>query len=259
MLSSGAQFRDMFKSFHATNRSLKTLVPRNCSVSTMTVCGKLDTPLRIDAILEFMRTHDTEGDYGISFNPESITKRPKTFFNQLTIKSASTSIKLFSNGAVHVTGAKSPVHFIDVMDRVCTALAVVVDSSPILDSASISMINAIFSAARLLPLRVLRQAFETAGHSASYDPDAYPGINAKISVPDQRNEITVMIFTTGNIIISGAKTPDHISQVYHIVCHVIDDLNLETNESPRANCSSGILDMYTIVGGYSSRIANLCI
>jgi TATA-box binding protein (TBP) (component of TFIID and TFIIIB) len=251
----------MFRLFAHTNVSLKTLQPRNCSVSTMTVCGKLNTDVHIERVVNFLKTGDLT-DYGLSSPPDSPKKRPKSFFNQLTIKSGTTSIKLFSNGSIHVTGAKSPIHFVDVMDRVCSALGHVVQADPpVLESATISMINAVFCAAKVLPLRVLRQAFEDAGHVASYDPDSYPGINAKINASETNeiNRITVMIFTTGNVIISGAKSPEHVSKVYDIVCHVIDDLDVQMNDTAVPRCTSAsVLDSYRISNGYSSRIANLC-
>ena len=257
VLDTGGQFKGMFRAFSDTNACLASIAPRNCSVSTITLCGRLDGEVKIADVLEYLRSNDVEG---LDLPPDSPKTRAKTFFNQITVKAGTTSIKLFSNGAIHVTGAKSLIHFIDVMGLVCRALAVTTpdDPAPILETASISMINAIFSASRTLPLRVLRQALEDAGHSASYDPDAYPGINAKINTSESNGTITVMIFTTGNVIISGAKTPAHIAQAYDTVCRVIDSLGLQTNASPVSNCSAGVLDMYTIVQGYSSRLAHLC-
>jgi TATA-box binding protein (TBP) (component of TFIID and TFIIIB) len=217
MLATGREFKSMFASIADTNASLVSLAPHKCTVSTMTVCGRLDAEVKISDVLDYFLSHDVEGL--ITADPANAKKRSKNFFNQLTVKAGSTSIKVFSNGAIHVTGAKSPIHFMEVMSRVCTTLGAVLPSTPTLHTASTSMINAIFSTARRLPLRILRQALDDAGHSASYDPDAYPGINAKIE------SITVMIFTTGNVIISGAKTPQRISEVYKTVCRVIDGLN----------------------------------
>jgi TATA-box binding protein (TBP) (component of TFIID and TFIIIB) len=231
------------------------MTPRNCNVSTMTVCGKINTSLDVESVWNSLEA--ACAPYGLDIPCESPKKKTKTFYNQLTVKSNNTSIKLFSNGSVQVTGVKSPVHFADVMDRVCSALGSLLGDSPSLESASISLINAVFSASVKLPLRVLRQALEDAGHSASYDPDAYPGINAKIHVDP--NFITVMIFTSGTVIISGAKTPEHVSSVYHTVCTIIDSLDFEMNESPPAHCSLGTLAMYSILNGYSSRIAHLCL
>ncbi len=249
----------MFRNVHLTNASLKVITPRNCSVSTMTLCGKLAKEIEISHVLEWMTNHELDESLDLTIPPESPKKKARSFYNQLTIKSKSTSIKLFSNGAIHVTGVKSPVHFIDVMDRVSNGLGIILNElPPCLESVSFSMINAIFCAACTLPLRVLRQSLEDAGHAASYDPDAYPGINAKISSGNA--DVTVMIFTTGNVIISGAKSPENVSFVYNIVCRLIDGLNLnpaQTNALPQ--CSPGILDMYNIVDGYSSRIAHLCI
>lgn len=251
----------MLRSIASTNTNLVSLTPRNCNVSTMTLCGKLDSPVQIATVAKAVEKYATLETHGLAL-PRTSPKKNKgtTFFqNQLTIKSGTTSVKLFSNGAVQVTGAKSTIHFLDVMDRVCSALGAVQDVTPSLESASISMINAIFSAARDLPLRVLKQAFEAAMHTASYDPDTYPGINAKIRMTDGRC-ITVMIFTTGSVIISGAKTPEHISEVYGIVCGLIDALPDATKVQVLKNkpVSADQVDAYGIVGGYTTRIANLC-
>jgi TATA-box binding protein (TBP) (component of TFIID and TFIIIB) len=222
----------------------------------MTICGRINTSIDVASVWDSLESACTL--YGLDMpSPESPKKKAKTFFNQLTIKANKTSIKLFSNGSVQVTGVKSPVHFADVMDRTCSALGSLLGTTPSLDSASISLINAVFSASVRLPLRILRQAFEDAGHSASYDPDAYPGVNAKIFLDP--NYVTVMIFTSGTVIISGAKTPEHVSSVYDTVCTIIETLDFEMNESPPAHCSAGTLSMYSITNGYSSRITHLCL
>lgn len=250
----------MLRTISSTNRSLRSLTPGNCNVSTMTLCGTLDSVVRISAIAKSMEKHATLETHGLAFPGASKkSKGTTTFQNQLTIKSGTTSIKLFSNGAIQVTGAKSPIHFLDVMDRVCSALGAVQDATPTLSSASISMINAIFSTARVLPLRVLRQAFEAAGHDASYDPDSYPGVNAKICTTE-KHRVTVMIFTTGSVIISGAKTPENVSEVYGIVCGLIDALpDAAKVQAPKTKpFSAKLVDAYGIIGGYPARIANLC-
>jgi len=222
----------------------------------MTICGRINTKIDVASIWNSLEAACTP--YGLDIpSVESPKKKTKTFFNQLTIKANKTSIKLFSNGSVQVTGARNCVHFADVMDRVCSAIGNLIGTTPCLESASISLINTVFSASIKLPLRILRQAFEDAGHAASYDPDAYPGINAKIFVDP--HYITVMIFTSGTVIISGARTPEHVSSVYHTVCTIIDILDIQLNESPPAHCSAGTLSMYSITNGYSSRIAHLCL
>lgn len=264
MLDIGGCFKRMLRSFAETNESMKHLKPRNCSVSTMTVCGKLTNAIDMDLVASSLQVNE---HCGLELAPASKkTKKSRAFFNQLTVKitNSNTSIKLFSNGAIHITGVRNMIHFADIMDRVCTALALLLDTDqPVLQEASISMINAIFSAARRLPLRTLRQLLEDAGYAASYDPDAYPGINAKITVDEDSKTVTVMIFTTGNVIISGAKTPEHVSRVYHIVCSVMDNLGPSDVHAavvkPSAQYTPGSIEMYSIVNGYSSKIAHLCI
>jgi TATA-box binding protein (TBP) (component of TFIID and TFIIIB) len=256
---SGVRFKAMFYSFAKTNETLKNFTPRKCTISTMTLCGKLDSEINVKHVFDTLKNADIY-TYGITVPMEKPLKKGKSgtadFYNQMEVKAGTVSIKLFSNGSIHLTGGKSPIHFMDIMDRVCMALGMVMDETPALESASIEMINANFSAARILPLSVLRKALEDAGHAASYDPESYAGINAKIAVHAQ--VVTVVIFTTGSIIITGAKSPEHVSNVYNAVCIVIDTLELSAAVGALGKVSPAVLDTYTIVDGYSSRIAHLC-
>jgi TATA-box binding protein (TBP) (component of TFIID and TFIIIB) len=255
----------MLRSFEATNEGLNVLIPLKCSISTMTICGKLSSTIRIADIAKRFIMDDILESHGLALPVRSDKKKkPASFFNQLTLKSGTTSLKLFTNGAVQCTGAKSPIHFLDVVDRVCSALGAMQEMDPpVLESATISMINAIFSAGRDLPMRVLRLALEADGHRASYDPDSYPGINAKVctSGADGR-DVTVMIFSTGSVILSGAKCPEHVSEAYGIVCKIIDALpatKSPLNKKCKQSFSKEQVDSYNIIGGYPARVAHLCI
>ena len=266
---SGGRFKGMLRSFETTNEGLSVVIPLKCSISTMTICGKLDSTIRIADIAKVIMMNDTLESYGLALPVESDKKKAKgssSFFNQLTIKSGTTSVKVFSNGAVQCTGAKSPIHFLDIVDRLCSALGAMQQTAPpTLESASISMINAIFSAGRDLPLRVLRLALEADGHRASYDPDSYPGINAKVrTTGDDGRHVTVMIFSTGSVILSGAKCPEHVSEVYGTVCRILDGLpgpavSKANAKKSKPSFSKEQVDSYNIMGGYPARIANLCI
>lgn len=255
------EFRGMLRTMHAVNKSLRHVTPRPCRVSTMTICGKLarsvDTASVVAADPAAFAAHGlvvTTGPKKRNASGDVV----HAFYNQITIAAGNSSAKIFKNGSIQFTGAKSPIHFVDVVDRLCAALGGCLDHQPTLETVSISMINVVFSAARTLPMAVLRQAFEAAGHATSYDPDAYPGVKAKIAVNDTVT-VTVMLFTTGNVIISGAKSPVHIASVYATVCGVIDLVNPQTQETEPPTCTRAMLAFYSITDGYSSRIADLCL
>ena len=84
-----------------------------------------------------------------------------------------------------------------------------------------------------------------------------------VALITQRDGIVPSVLRKMNIDPGKAGTDarallSHIAQAYDTVCRVIDSLGLQTNASPVSNCSAGVLDMYTIVQGYSSRLAHLC-
>ena len=203
------QFHEMLVSIAGTNGRLGTLVPSKCSVSTMTVCGKLGADDIQQEIAEI----------------SSPTKRARnaSFYNQVTVEILGVSLKLFGNGSIQATGVKSPVHFVDVIDTACRDL---LDGAQ-LQTVEVALINVVFTAGILLPLGTLRHVFERAGHDASYDPEVYPGVSVK--VVDGSRRVTVIIFASGSISILGAKTPENVSNVYDVVCTVIDDEDAKTS------------------------------
>ena len=259
----------MLRAIYATNESLVNITPRNCTISTMTVIAKLSSGVCVQTIADALTSLDD--DFGLALASDSPKKRKvappdsktvKSFCNQVEILCGTTSVKVFSNGRIHATGIKSPVHFADIAMRVMSAIESIFGTAPQVQSITVPMINAIFCAARELPLRLLKNALSEAPtvKNASYDPDSYPGVNAKINVGSEGSEITTMLFTTGNVIISGAKSPEHISDVYATVCRVIDDLNPQTAASPVAVCTvPSTIAAYDIINGYSTRIRNLCL
>lgn len=261
LMATGKSFRAMFAACAETNKKVTKFTPRKCTISTMTVDGKLDKQIDTMHVFETLSAVDS---FGITLAPEKPAKKGKSkkkkdFYNQIEVKAGTVSIKVFSNGTIHVTGAKSPIHFVDIMDRVCSTLGVITNTPVSLHSARVCLMNANFSTQSLLPLETLRDALEEAGYMASFDPERNAGINAKFMFGT--HVVTVMIFTTGSAIITGAKFPEDVAAVYDIVCVAIESLHVDLTASalPPVQVSSSVLDMYTIVDGYSSRISHLCL
>ena len=253
MNDTSREFAEMYDAVDETNRRLVRFCPRRVVVTTMTMCGMLgefvEQKLPVDKI---------DGDlYGIE-NPRKRSRSGKSFYNQRSLNSGTVSMKVSPNGRIHATGLKSPVQFIDIVDRVCSALAEHTTLPPLGESASIECLNVTLFSAKRLPLARLREVFRERGYTSMYTPDSFPGV--KIYVPIENRTIAVHIFSTGTINILAAKRPSDISTAYEVVFSTLDDLEELTIEArpPLTNVSANVLDSYSIIDGYSSRIYYLC-
>ena len=87
------------------------------------------------------------------------------------------------------------------------------------DSFRVVMINSNFSLNYNINLMRVAQHFEN--HSdifkVSFEPDRYSAVKIKFKPAEEMKEITVSIFGTGKIIITGAETLKEIVYAYNII------------------------------------------
>jgi len=201
----------------------------NLNISTMTfVC---DTGIPID-LLELTNNFRTPS-YPLcilkkakSNKDVSYTKRGKprkSFYNQTTISykiNNTVSAKIFTNGKLQLTGLTSLYNCIESINLICSilknsnAISHIPSISSIL-SISIEMINSNFNIQKEIDLKKLRNILFYNNFKVSYEPDTYPGINSKI------NDISVFIFGTGNIVITGSKSIKTIENTFKTICSFI--------------------------------------
>lgn len=203
------------------------LTPTPAAISTMTITASLNVH-RVCRTSVMLALILMEGDGPLKL-PESKkpAKRQRTsvFFNQVTIRHGTKSVKVFDNGSMHVTGCTSPTEFLKISSAVCTLLGDVAgietsDGCVRVTGFNVQMINLNFGAGRQLYLRELRDKCAARGYTASYDADTYPGLNVKIPVAARR--ITALIFKSGKIILTGAKTGEELEQAHAAIMAVLD-------------------------------------
>lgn len=194
----------------------------------------------------------------------SYTKRgkiKKSFYNQTTITyklNNTVSIKVFSNGKLQMTGISSINNCIDTIKLIIIILEnskgsimenVKLDHRNI-DNMSIEMINSNFNIKKELDLKRLRAVLISENIEFNYEPDTYPGINSKI------NNISVFIFGTGNIVITGAKSLKCIEKTHKYVCELI-----ETNKNIYIKNGKGLKTSKKMINykeGYPEHIFESC-
>jgi len=230
-------------------------LPEDVSVSTMTVTCKLDVvfndtnigkyiDLKHNGIVSVRQgaCNDETTNRSLIIKKQSQKKtKKKAFYNQVTlivrtkknkIESKTTNIKLFSNGAIQMTGCKGIDNIIEVLEKVFNELKTVkatvdyktgtiierpfVSDVTMLDiknvyDIKISMINSNFTIGFTIDRDKLFDLLVADGIGCSYDPLTHAGVNIKCEKSDKT---TIFVFESGAVIITGAKTCADINDAY---------------------------------------------
>lgn len=201
-------------------------------ISTMTITARLNVQ-RVcrDSMLIAISLAEGGDDTPLTSTTERKTRKRKrpcsVFFNQVTLRHGTKSIKVFDNGSMHVTGCTSPRQFVEVARAVCKFMGEIAGIETTDGTGDVrlldfdtQMINLNFGVDRRLYLQGLRDTFAALGYVASYDSDTYPGLNVKLPVGDRR--ITALLFKSGKVIITGAKTASELEEAHAMVTRVLD-------------------------------------
>lgn len=186
----------------------------------------------------------------------------KSFFNQstLVVRRAvpqgfkEVNIKLFGNGSVQMTGINSEEFARETLEwliRECEKLSETpFTKPPVVNKMNIQMINSDFSLGVPLQSEVIHQILrDEYGLFSIFEKTLYQGVDTKYyynkgrpagSTPGvcdcetlcsgqgdgngvgQCKRITISIFQTGNIIITGARNMDQIHEAYRFINQVFD-------------------------------------
>ena len=209
-------------------RTFAAMQPSRASISTMTITATLNVK-RVCRESLMIAMSLVEGSGPLTETAKKSHKRkqatPAVFYNQITVRHGTKSVKVFNNGSIHVTGCTSPTEFLSVASAVCKMMGEVagietVDGSAVcVTGFEIQMINMNFGAGKQLYLQGLRDTCASLGYVASYDADVYPGLNIKLPVGDRR--VTVLIFRSGKIIITGAKSAADLEEAHRMITEVV--------------------------------------
>jgi TATA-box binding protein (TBP) (component of TFIID and TFIIIB) len=145
------------------------------------------------------------------------------FHNQISIgyrdAYSKKAIKVFSNGSLQVAGCSD---LFDCM-RIVNQLGVLFDEiysekSFTAGNFRVVMINTNFSLNYNVNLiKVVEHFSKTGIFKVSFEPDRYSAVLMKFKPAADMKEVTVSIFSTGKIIITGAETLKEIAFAYIIV------------------------------------------
>jgi len=189
--------------------------PSPLRVSTMTVMGgRKGAETSLNRYKEFFKEPK-----------EGWTITPKSFNNSVTVlkvleNNKKRSVKFFPNGLIHVTGCSTPIEAENIIKEIQTLVDPLFEGINEFDNIDIQtqMINATFKVPHLinqLALIRLYEHFRKYVTQTSFNPETYSAVKARIY------GLSVSIFKTGSIVLSGAKDLENLVKTYHFLLNEI--------------------------------------
>lgn len=159
------------------------------------------------------------------------TKRPNSnvaarkvgggmFSNQVTCRvGTSTSIKVFENGKIHITGTRSLSEACEKTWELFTRVLSTQECEElVLDHFTHQMINLKFRLHAALVLEEFVERVRGQGvFTVFYDPSRYPGVRIKMLCG------TLLVFATGSVLVTGAKTPDDLVSMVRFLARCLQE------------------------------------
>lgn len=185
-------------------------------------------------------------------------KKPKSFFNQVTLHvqcEKTVNVKLFNNGKIQMTGLKYESHGDKVVSLLIPYLCTLNSnaSQPLLNHTEIThtpfetvMINSDFSLGYKVKRDIVHREIVDYGMYSSYEPCIYPGVNIKYYYNRDSDKgicmcssmctgkglgngdghckrITILIFMSGEIIITGARSRDQLNLTHKFISNFLQE------------------------------------
>jgi TATA-box binding protein (TBP) (component of TFIID and TFIIIB) len=224
-------------------------LPDHVTISTMSATCKLGTVVSLPLISEHIKISD-DGILSIKYKDSFRTVLPvvkkgrskkvtklKNFFNQITMEvrvneDRKINLKLFCNGSVQMTGCKSPDDCSTAVQRLIDEVKDIQSDEPVcnldelgMHGFKVDMINSNFKMNYMINRRELHNHITNKPNIYSrFDPNNHAGLIIKyFGDNDNKKGISIFVFESGNIIITGAKNRQHIMIAYNYITQVLKD------------------------------------
>lgn len=243
-------------------------LPENVTISTMSATCKLGTTVNLEVIHKNIKLNE-DNVLSIKYKDMYETLLPavkkgkskknnkvRNFFNQITMViraggERTVNLKLFCNGSVQMTGCKrvedchAVIHtLIDMLKGINLA----VDNEKIgMQGFKIDMINSNFKVDYMINRRELHTHISKIPDVYSrFDPNNHAGLIIKyFANNDNKKGISVFVFESGNIIITGAKNQNHILVAHKFITDVLKQYDVKKVDIEKFVQSTNTLSVTT--------------
>lgn len=235
-------------------------LPDGLNISVMSTTGKINCKFNLDNINNYLLLSENDIVY-IKYKgkqryldscKKKIKKEIKSFENQLTMvvrldnkhPLRQINIKLFKNGSFQMTGCKSIEDCNIVINKLLyrfKKIYAIIENDKIIDKPfmdnidnpqvinfKIDMINSNFFMNYKINGEKLYKLLQREKMTCRYEPCMHPGVNIKYKLieDEEQKKVSIFVFQSGNIIITGAKNKNQIIQTYNYIRNL-----LETNKT----------------------------
>ena len=208
--------------------------PSWISITTITMFAKqLIEPVNLTTLKEALGNKQFEIPNGPTwaFRPPRKAKDPnkKDFYNSISIgyqDHSTKSMKIFPNGSMQLTGATDPKGGRSIFKqavKVVKAAVGIDDTDTDYDKIRIAMINTNFCMGFTLDLDEVNKLFNEAGFQSSYTPDTYSAVTTRFHPIEGGKRVTVNIFNSGSVIVTGANSLKEITAAYLTINRMLRD------------------------------------
>ena len=230
------------------------LKPSWIKITTITMISKYMHEIDIPKLKEAFKNKIINIDMENSKEKNTFkwSMKPTTFYNQITLvytdDFSTKSIKVFPNGSLQVAGCSDLFDCKRIISELCLIFEKYLGTTSVapIDTFRVVMVNSNYSLNYNINLMKTVAQFEKYPDifKVSFEPDRYSAVKIKFKPAEEMKEITVSIFGTGKIIITGAETLKEIVYAYNII-------NENINEDPEIrNSKSQVTELFDTFIGY---------
>lgn len=226
-------------------------LPENINISTISATCSLGTNINLGNIYKYVKL-DIKKIFTVkyknkvrSLEPQKKKKKKRNCFqNQMTVEikpdlkkypDSKVSVKIFKNGSIQMSGIKSILAVNNVLNKLLNEIKKeygkpedgkmkiisFVESAQDLNVSKfkVDMINSGFEIGFEVNRENLYNALLEKKKECKFEPSIHAGVNIKFTPSDSINgkKVSIFVFESGNIIITGAKTVSNILESYDYI------------------------------------------
>lgn len=216
--------------------------PSWIKMTTITMLSKFNCELDLDKIEKVFRR--VRKIYvrikGSSGTGNEWRRKYTTFYNQVTLtyqdQYSNKNIKIFPNGSIHVTGCSTPIDCDNILSQLSLLLRVILGRKDLeYKEPEIVMINTNFSLNQSINLyKLIEKVDNDERFEWDYNPAQYSALKLKFKPMPEMKRIASNVFSSGEIIITGARTLKEIAYAYKVINEKID-ASVRVAKSPKPN------------------------